>query len=51
MVQTVGLLTLLAVEVDVQVVVDIVVMAVAKLVAYPVASILNDVYQMLFAKQ
>ena len=51
MVQTVGLLTLLAVEVDMQVVVNLIVMAMTKLIAYTVATILYHVYQMLFAEQ
>ena len=51
MVETVGLLTLLAVEMDMQVVVNVVVMTVAKLVANTVATILDDVYQMLFTEE
>ena len=51
MVQTVGLLTSLAIEMDVQVVVNTVMAAMTQLIAHSVTTILNDVYQVVFAEQ
>lgn len=49
--QTVGLLTALAVEVRVLVVVVLMVVAVAELVARAVAAALDDVHEMMFAEE
>lgn len=51
MVETVGLLTPFAIEMDVQVVVNTVMVAMTQLIAHAVTTILNDVYQVVFAEQ
>ncbi len=44
MLQTVGLLAPLAIEMDMQVVIDTVVMAMSQLIAYAVTSVFDDMY-------
>ena len=51
MVETVGLLTPFAIEMDVQVVVNTVMAAMTQLIAHAVTTILNDVYQVVFTEQ
>lgn len=51
MFQTIGASTPLAVEMHVQVIVRLGIVAVAQLIAHTVATVLNDMYQMVLLKQ